>query len=442
VAGVRAAWLMVGLLAVSLAFFEAEAHWSGIPVDLWGFRFSLTVYPPLILSLFLTLWLGPSWGGTVAWLALFVSAVTQRISPPLAALYAFAAPLELLVVWGSLTILGISPDLRGRGAVVRYLGVVIIAATASSLGALLFNDTQSSNLVEGQRIWQGWIIGDVIQMAIAIPILRLFGWRVRSWVDRQFPDPPRQEVSYTRSVFIVVGVVAILVMLVVQGVVGMVGSLGIPETATTLSGEPLLPRLRELALFLGLLLAVTFTTTMVFTAALARVSERERLVSRRDPLTGALNRRSFPDEYQKEADRSRRLGKGMALVIVDLDHFKQINDRHGHDAGDEVLRQVVRRLSTVIRDHDLLFRWGGDEFVVLLPHTALEDVPALAERIRQAVAAEPLVPHTVAEPVRLTVSCGVAGSAEAPHEPEALLALADAALFHAKRNGRDRIELS
>ncbi|HVX87352.1 MAG TPA: GGDEF domain-containing protein, partial [Gemmatimonadales bacterium] len=95
-----------------------------------------------------------------------------------------------------------------------------------------------------------------------------------------------------------------------------------------------------------------------------------------------------------------------------------------------------------IRDHDLLFRWGGDEFVVLLPHTAQEDVPALAERIRQAVAAEPLVPHTVAEPVRLTVSCGVAGSAEAPHEPEALLALADAALFHAKRNGRDRIELS
>jgi diguanylate cyclase (GGDEF)-like protein len=132
----------------------------------------------------------------------------------------------------------------------------------------------------------------------------------------------------------------------------------------------------------------------------------------------------------------------MALVIVDLDHFKAINDRHGHDAGDEVLRQVVRRLSTVIRDHDLLFRWGGDEFVVLLPHTGLDDAPALAERIRHAVAAEPLVPHTVAEPVRLTVSCGVAGSAEAPPDADSLLALADAALFHAKRNGRDRIELT
>src|SRR5690349_23522681 len=103
VAGVRAAWLMVGLLAVLLAYFEAEAHWSGIPIDLWGFEFSLTVYPPLLLTLLLTLWLGPSWGGTFAWLALFVSAVTQGMSPPLAALFACAAPLELLVVWGCLT---------------------------------------------------------------------------------------------------------------------------------------------------------------------------------------------------------------------------------------------------------------------------------------------------------------------------------------------------
>ena len=442
VGAVRAAWLMVGLLAVLLAFFEARFNWSGIPVTLLGVEFPLTIYPPLILTLLVTLWLGPAWGGTFAWLATFTSAVTQGMGWPLAGLFALATPLELLIVWGCLTILGISPDLRDRGAILRYLGVVVIAATASSLAALLFIETQSLDLVSGQRIWQGWIIGDVLQMAVAVPLLRLFGPRVRAWVDRQFPDPPRQEVSYTRSVFIVVAVVAILVLLVTQGVVSMVGSLRIADDARTLSGEPLIPRLRELALFLGLLLAVTFATTMVFTAALARVSERERLVSRRDPLTGALNRRSFAAEYLKEADRSRRLGKGMALVIVDLDHFKTINDRHGHDAGDEVLRQVVRRLSTVIRDHDLLFRWGGDEFVILLPHTAIEDVPGLAERIRHAVAAEPLVPHTVAEPVRVTVSCGVAGSAEAPHEPGALLALADAALFHAKRNGRDRIELS
>lgn len=442
VAGVRAAWLMIGLLAVLLAFFEARLDWSGIPIQIGTVEIALTIYPPLILTLLLTLWVGPTWGGTFAWLATFTSAVTSGMTLGLAALFALATPLELLIVWGCLTILGVPADLRGRGSVFRFLGVAVIAATASSLAALVYIDSRSLELVSGQRIWQGWIIGDVLQMAIAIPILRLCGSRVRSWVDRQFPDPPRQEVSYTRSVLLVTGVVAILVSLVGQGVWSMVGSLHIPEDAKTLSGQPLLPRLREMALFLGLLVAVTFTTTMVFTAALARVSERERLVSRRDPLTGALNRRSFADEYLREADRSRRLGKGMGLVIVDIDHFKSINDRHGHDSGDEVLRQLVRRLATVIRDHDLLFRWGGDEFVVLLPHTSTEDAPALAERIRAAVAAEPIVPHTVAEPVRVTVSCGVAGSEQAPHEPEPLVALADAALLRAKRLGRDRVEVA
>jgi diguanylate cyclase (GGDEF)-like protein len=432
---------MVGLLSVLLAYMEARLHWT-FPVHIFGLEVPLTIYPPLILTLFLVLWLGPAWGGTFAWLATFTSVVTQGMTVPLAALFALATPLELLIVWGCLTILGVPTDLRGRGNVLRFLGVALIAATASSLASLVYIDSQALDLVSGQRIWQGWIIGDVLQMAIAIPILRLFSGRVRSWVDRQFPDPPRHEVSYTRSVLLIVVVVLILVTLVAQGVWSMVGTLHISEEARTLTGEPLAPRLRELALFLSLLLAVTFATTMVFTAALARVSERERLVSRRDPLTGALNRRSFVDEYTKEADRSRRLGKGMAVILVDLDHFKAVNDRHGHDAGDEVLRQLVRRLSTVIRDHDLLFRWCGDEFVVLLPHTSTDDLPTLAERIRFSVAAEPMVTHTVAEPVRLTVSCGVAGSNEVPREPDPLIALADAALFRAKRNGRDRVEIA
>jgi diguanylate cyclase (GGDEF)-like protein len=442
VAGVRTAWLTVGLFAFVLAVLEAKIGWSGLPVTILGVTFPLTIYPPLLLTLLVTLWFGPAWGGTIAWLSLFTSALMAGFETPLAALFALSAPLELLIVWGSLSILGVSPELRGWGAVFKFLGIAFIAATASSLAALVYIDSLALDIVHGQRIWQGWILGDFAQMALAVPILRLAGGRVRSWVDRQFPDPPRQEVSYTDSVIMVVGIVAILVTLVAQGVWRTVGSLGIPEEAMMANGELLMPRLKELALFLSLLMFATFATTMVFTAALARVSERERLVSRRDPLTGALNRRAFLDEYVKEADRSRRLGKGMSVVILDIDHFKAINDRHGHDAGDEVLRQLVRRLSGVIREHDLLFRWGGEEFLVLLPHTEPEDAPGLAERIRASVGGDPMVTHTVAEPVRVTVSCGVAGSAEVPPTADALLALADAALYHAKRKGRDRVEIA
>jgi diguanylate cyclase (GGDEF)-like protein len=440
VAGVRTAWLIVGLLSIVLAYLEATIGWSGIPVTILGFEFPLTIYPPLLLTLLVTLWFGPAWGASIAWLSLFLSALVSGMAWPLAALFALATPLQLLIVWGSLSILGIQPELRGWRSVLKFLGVALIAATASSLAALVYMDSQSLDLVHGQRIWQGWILGDFAQMAIAVPILRILGARVRSWVDRQFPDPPRQEVSYTGSVLLVTILVTILVTLVGQGVWRTMESLNISADAVTSSGESLIRRLRELALFLGLLLAVTFATTMVFTAALARVSERERLVSRRDPLTGALNRRAFPDEYLKETDRSRRLGKGMAVVLVDIDHFKSINDRFGHDVGDEVLRQLVRRVSTVIRDHDLLFRWGGEEFLLLLPHTEMHDAPAMAERVRAAIAAEPMLSHSVIEPVRVTVSCGVAGVTEAPPSPDALVALADAALYHAKRKGRDRVE--
>ncbi|HEU4569938.1 MAG TPA: GGDEF domain-containing protein [Gemmatimonadales bacterium] len=440
VTGVRVAWLIVGLMAVLSAYLEARLNWSGIPVTILGVELALTVYPPLILTLLLTLWFGPAWGGTFAWLATFTSALTSGMPLALAALFALATPLELLIVWGCLTILGISPDLGSRRDTLRYLGVAVIAATASSLAALLYVDVRALDILAGQRVWQGWIVGDVLQMALAVPILRLWGSEVRGWVDRQFPEPPLHEVSYTKSVLLVTGIVLCLVALVAQGVWRTLGSLQIPAEAVTSSGEPLLPRLRELGLFLGLLSLVTFATTMVFTATLARISERVRVISRHDPLTGALNRRAFEDEYRKEADRSRRLGRGMAAVLVDLDHFKTINDRFGHEAGDDVLRQVVRRIVGVIRDHDLLFRWGGDEFLVLLPHTAPADAPGLAERVRQACT-EPIVALGVPEPVVLTVSCGVAAAAEAPKEAGALVALTDAAMYRAKRGGRDRVEV-
>jgi GGDEF domain-containing protein len=411
VTSVLVGWLTVGVLSVALAVLEAKLGWSGLPIRILGFEVPITIYPPLLLALLLTIWLGPTWGATVGWLSTFISGLIGQMPVDLAALFAFATPLELLIVWGSLSILGVPAELRGPGAILKFLGVATIAAMASSLAALLYIDSQALDIVSGQRIWQGWIIGDILLMMLAVPILRLAGGRVRVWIDRQFPDPPRQQVSYTGSVLLVAGVVLLLVTLVALGATKMLDSLQIPETARTARGEPLLPRLRELGLFLGLLVAATFATTMVFTATLARVSERERLVSRRDPLTGALNRRSFREEYQREADRSRRLGLGVAVVVIDLDHLKAINDRHGHDT----------------------------EFVLLLPHTSGQEAPAMAERVRAAIAAEPMVTHTVADPVRLTVSCGVAGTLEIPHEPDALVALADAALYRAKHDGRGRV---
>jgi diguanylate cyclase (GGDEF)-like protein len=175
----------------------------------------------------------------------------------------------------------------------------------------------------------------------------------------------------------------------------------------------------------------------VFSTALARMGERQRSLSRRESLTGCFNRRAFYELFPREVERARRLGQGVALVFLDLDHFKRVNDRHGHETGDRVLQQLATRMLGIIRETDLLFRWGGEEFVILLPHTATAEAPALAERIRAAVADRPFVTHDSYPAVSMTVSVGVAGAVGGKVDPDALLARADAACYRAKEAGRD-----
>jgi diguanylate cyclase (GGDEF)-like protein len=190
------------------------------------------------------------------------------------------------------------------------------------------------------------------------------------------------------------------------------------------------------------LLAVAPLTVASVNAARNRLLARLNHAADHDALTGTLNRSAFLRRGRELAEHAQRTGGAVVAMMLDIDHFKSVNDRFGHDVGDEVLRQLVRRVSTVIRDHDLLFRWGGEEFLLLLPHTEMHDAPVLAERVRAAIAGEPMLAHSVIEPVRITVSCGVAGTTEAPPTPDALVALADAALYHAKRKGRDRVEVA
>jgi diguanylate cyclase (GGDEF)-like protein len=170
------------------------------------------------------------------------------------------------------------------------------------------------------------------------------------------------------------------------------------------------------------------------------MGERQRGLSRRESLTGCFNRRAFYELFPREVDRARRLGQGVAVIFLDIDHFKSINDRHGHETGDRVLQQLSARLRGTIRETDLLFRWGGEEFVILMPHTGPGEAPALGERIRAAVAERPFAASDSHPEVAVTVSLGVAGTAAWPIDPDTLLARADAACYRAKEAGRNRVE--
>jgi diguanylate cyclase (GGDEF)-like protein len=160
----------------------------------------------------------------------------------------------------------------------------------------------------------------------------------------------------------------------------------------------------------------------------------------RDALTGLWNRAAILDILLREVPRAEREGRPVGVILADLDHFKRINDAHGHLAGDEALREVARRMTTVLRSYDTTGRYGGEEFLIVLPGCNGEASFRLAERVREHIAAEPVDLDN--NRVALTVSLGVAVRDGAALTAPALLREADAALYRAKAAGRNQAILS
>ncbi|HVR52119.1 MAG TPA: GGDEF domain-containing protein [Pseudorhodoferax sp.] len=186
----------------------------------------------------------------------------------------------------------------------------------------------------------------------------------------------------------------------------------------------------------------SFSVLLVSVGVLLMASERLRSefehMANHDSLTGALARRVVLQDGTLEFGRWQRYGHGFALLMVDVDCFKQINDQHGHAAGDRVLVQLVQALAHALRTVDRLGRYGGEEFLVLLPETGMDEARRVAERMRQAVAQRAATPAVPA----CTVSIGVAGVQRGDASLDAVLARADAALYEAKRLGRNRVEVA
>jgi diguanylate cyclase (GGDEF)-like protein len=158
----------------------------------------------------------------------------------------------------------------------------------------------------------------------------------------------------------------------------------------------------------------------------------------RDPLTGAQNRAALEQSLTREVELARRQGNPLSLLVFDIDHFKAFNDAYGHSFGDDVLKAITAAADATIRRSDLLFRYGGEEFVVLASHTDAAGALQLAERIRRNIEHLQAV---AGRPVRLTISVGAATLASG-EQPKAFFDRADQALYRAKQNGRNRTETS
>lgn len=173
------------------------------------------------------------------------------------------------------------------------------------------------------------------------------------------------------------------------------------------------------------------------TSELEQARDRAELLARTDVLTGTLNRRAFFERGESEVERGLRYNTPLSVLMIDLDHFKSINDNHGHAVGDTVLVAAADLLRSMMRNVDVIGRIGGEEFAVLLPYAELQTAAKLAERLRQAL--EGLEIAVADLSIHITASFGVATVNVANESLDGALKRADAALYRAKESGRNRI---
>jgi diguanylate cyclase (GGDEF)-like protein len=188
----------------------------------------------------------------------------------------------------------------------------------------------------------------------------------------------------------------------------------------------------------------TFSIVVILGTALClnKLSEYERRLlvqSMTDSLTGLLNRRSFMDLSSKEETRARRHGDPFSVLMLDIDHFKKINDTYGHPVGDLAIKALAEVCSNALRPHDILARYGGEEFVLTLPHTPTEGARTVAERIREAV--QKIEVPSEQGPVKFTVSIGVS-TYESGQAFDQIVERADKALYVSKQSGRNRVTVA
>jgi diguanylate cyclase (GGDEF)-like protein len=202
----------------------------------------------------------------------------------------------------------------------------------------------------------------------------------------------------------------------------------------------------SILVYYGLPLSMVAAAVLVALGVADRLREQRRALSvaerhaQTDPLTGVLNRRSLVQRLDEACDQAQARGMPIALLFIDLDHFKEINDTHGHLAGDACLRGVIAPIQAELRHSDVIGRYGGEEFVVILSSADAAAAEAIAQRIRQRVA--DLAVEGFGAPIRLTCSIGVAASDALGEWGERLIARADAAVYAAKSSGRNRVHMA
>lgn len=376
--------------------------------------------PTLFLVVTLVAFVMAAWVGVMAWGqdrsdALWSWAITMCAFAVSNVLYAFrgligdfwsvvlgngalsmAFALMLLSLW------------RFQGVRTRPLMLVVPVVLTLALYAFFIGDYQA-RVLTGGSIYP-------LQMSLVLAVL----------LDKRHPVQGRG-----RWMLVVGALVLMLVLMARAG--GML--LGWLDAGDALENY----RWQAVLVLAAMVAVLSFGLGFVY-MNLERAERRSYELAMRDVLTGLSNRRAILDLLHSGVARARRQGQWLSVLMVDIDHFKAVNDHHGHQAGDAVLRQVSQTLASRLRAQDQIGRFGGEEFLVLLPDTQPEGARVLAEALRQAV--QQVRTEWGQQHLAVTVSIGVFGCQLGEQDsPESLIAAADHAMYRAKALGRNRVEV-
>lgn len=442
-------WLLSVIASVIWGLIVVTQGWSGMPVPFGGVEVFITTYPPFLICLWWTISFGWVWGAIPAYLATFILAVYSGMPLAWALLFGFANPLGFAAVAIGYRAIGVTRDLHTIPSFTFYVLITFVGAIFSSSGALIWSYTNQVDTLGVLPIWQGWWLGGFLQSVLIVgPLLYFIHPLMARWQQQRtqlrVDEPEHQGRQVLKLVLVMVAGVLLYGFMTIK--------LGVERLSSTLDGLPdpvvvdAVDVMTSTVWIFFCVFALIFLSVGAFnyrlftrweTMTTGLVSELSRL-AQTDYLTALYNRRAMTEVLEKQFSRVQRYDEAAALMMVDIDHFKAINDAYGHTVGDEVIRHFADLIRQSVRAGDVAARWGGEEFLILLPHVDQAGAGALAERLCQQVQEQPAI--SGGEPIRYTVSVGVAYLARERRKTlDEWIRCSDQALYSAKQQGRNQV---
>lgn len=450
-------WVLLCAASVGLGLASVIWQWSGLPLVFGGVEVYVTVYPPLLICLLLTLSLGWWWGAIPAYFSTLTLALYAGMPLPWALLFACANPLGLAIMVIGYQAIAARRDLRDTGSLLFYVQLSFVGSIFSSSGALIWSYTNHIDSTALLPIWQGWWLGAFLQSVLLVGVLMALLWpRIQRWQGEHEQWMAAATTDTRRYVLHLLGSVTAGVL--IYGFVTIQLASHQVELVRPDGGDLFAQAVAVLQqttwvfywVFSLNILFIAFFGYQLFIqwqkatdqllGELHQANLELEMLAHIDGLSGLLNRRAMDECLHTEWQRSKRIAQSAALVMLDIDHFKQINDQHGHPAGDDAIRQLASVIKSMTREIDLIGRYGGEEFLLVLPQADAQGALAFAERLRKRVAAMQI--RYEADRFQLTISLGVAVIDPADTSPEGWLERADQALYRAKYAGRNQTVLA